>query len=216
MEVVATDSADGEAEYEAALLAQPEHLPLALRQKNAALSLRLKPLAQCAYSCHSSIAGFYDRMNAMSLDYGAPVEMNPDFQRGHVWSIDQKKAFVKAVLRGAVPESGFVIQFNCANFENFDYEGDLPRGMQCIDGLQRVTALTEFCENKFDVDGLYSSDLEGSSFQISRGRFHLVMQIYAFESKRELLEHYLAINGGGTPHSDDELERVREMMDQCI
>lgn len=199
-------------EYQQALANQPAHMPQSVREKNARLSMILKPLPKCLYTAHSQIKGFAERMNRLSSDYGNPIEMNPDFQRGHVWTLTQKQDFVRNVLRGAIPESGFVIQFNCPNWENFDYVGDLPRGLQCVDGLQRVTALTEFCDSKFSVDGLFEQDLQGSSFAITRGQFYFIVQVYAFENKRELLGHYLAINGGGTPHSEDELDRVRQMM----
>ena len=191
---------------------QPKHLPHEMREKNALLTLVLKPLEQARYTCHVPVSHFTDSVEKLSLDYGAPVDMTPDFQRGHVWTLDQKKNFIKNVLRGAVPEAGLVVQFNCPNWDNHSYQGELPLGFQCVDGLQRVTAFKEFMQESFDIDGILASDLEGSSFNLRRGSFNFVMQVFSFQSKKQLLAHYLDINSGGTPHSPTEIERVRSMM----
>lgn len=204
-----------DAQYQKLFNAQPYHLSSEIRQKNALLSMILKPLDQAKYTAHFAVSSFMTSLNKMSLDYRAPLDMNPDFQRGHVWSTEQKQNYIRNVLRGAVPESAMVVQFNCANWDNSDYHGDLPTGFQCIDGLQRVTAFNEFLNGQFRVDGLTNEDLAGSSFQINRGKMNFVVQIFAFQTKRDLLAHYLAINTGGTPHSESEIERIKTMMKNC-
>lgn len=200
--------------YQRSFDAQPTHFPLEMKERNALLSALLRPLEQARYTCHIPVSHFHESVEKLSLDYGAPVDMTPDFQRGHVWTLEQKKSFIKNVLRGAVPEAGFVVQFNCSNWDNYDYKGDLPLGFQCVDGLQRVTALREFMQDSFDIDGVLASDLEGSSFNLRRGSFNFVLQVFSFQSKKQLLAHYLDINSGGTPHSQAEIERVRKMMNE--
>ncbi len=190
----------------------PAQLPEDLRLKNAQVETILRPIAQERYSAHSAMRGFVERVQKWSEDYGGPLDMNPDFQRGHVWTEEQQKHFILNMLRGAIPESGFVIQFNCPNWENFDYRGELPSGFQCIDGLQRVTAVSRFLNDELEVGGLVASDLNGSSYSLARSSHRFIMQIYAFESKADLLEHYLSINTGGTPHSEAEIRRVQNML----
>lgn len=202
-------------QYQRIFNEQPYHLSAETRKKNALLTMILKPLDQAKYTAHFSVAGFMDSINKMSLDYGAALDMTPDFQRGHVWTMEQKENFIRNVLRGAVPESVFVVQFNCASWDNLHYHGDLPQGFQCIDGLQRISAFNEYLAGKFTVDGLSAHDLQGSSFQINRGRMNFIVQIFAFQNKRDLLAHYLAINSGGTPHSESEIERIKAMMKNC-
>lgn len=34
------------------------------------------------------------------------------------------------------------------------------------------------------------------------------------ESKKEILEWYVDMNSGGTPHTNDEIERVRKMIQE--
>jgi len=38
--------------------------------------------------------------------------------------------------------------------------------------------------------------------------------MYSYEKKKDLLEHYLAINEGKTVHTDEELNRVKGMINE--
>lgn len=66
------------------------------------------------------------------------LELNPNFQRGHVWTREQQIAYVEYRLRGG--KSGVDLYFNCS----FWFEGKRGNtGYQayvCVDGLQRITA----------------------------------------------------------------------------
>ncbi|MFR5263759.1 hypothetical protein [Clostridium sp.] len=45
-------------------------------------------------------------------DYG--LELNPDFQRGHVWSEEQQRAYVEFFIKGG--KTARIIYFNCPSF----------------------------------------------------------------------------------------------------
>src|SRR6185369_8575566 len=59
-----------------------------------------------------------------------PLILEPEFQRGHVWSREQQIAFCEFLIRGG--ESGRTIIFNCRGWQN-KFEGP----MYLVDGLQR-------------------------------------------------------------------------------
>jgi len=42
----------------------------------------------------------------------AALDMNPDFQRGHVWTEEQQIAYVELKLRGG--EGSNIVYFNCS------------------------------------------------------------------------------------------------------
>lgn len=71
-------------------------------------------------------------------DYG--LELNPDFQRGNVWSEEQQIAYVEFFLRGG--KTARVIYFNCPSFNKVVSNNNSP--MVCVDGLQRLTAMRKF------------------------------------------------------------------------
>lgn len=169
----------------------------------------IRPLRTASYEVDINLADFNESIQRLSDNYGG-LEMIPDFQRGHVWTPEQQQHFIENVLRGVVSSSGFLVQFNCPNWDKFDnYTGDLPKGFQCIDGLQRITAIQKFLEGSVKPFGLSVEDLLGSSFSPKRSLYRFKLAIHNFEKRSDLLSHYLDINSGGTPHSPEEIERIR-------
>lgn len=198
-------------EEEAALLEAAK-----LREhKNAEFEAIIRPLRTASYEVDMEWSYFDRQIESIGADYGG-LEMNPDFQRGHVWTPEQQQHFIENVLRGVVSSSGFHVQFNCPNWDNDRYNGDLPRGMQCIDGLQRITAVREFLAGNVKPFGLTAKELEGSRFSPKRGSYRFRVAVHNFEKKADLLAHYLDLNAGGTPHSAEELDRVRAMLEDSV
>lgn len=133
------------------------------------------------------------------IDMGGSFELCPDFQRGHVWTEEQRVAFVEAFLGNRAEAR---IRFNAPNYSGRGSKGDLPENsMQCVDGLQRLTTLSDFVADKIRVfGGLRASDLDGTSFSVKR--YRLKVFIHEFANRAELLSFYLDINAGGTVHSE--------------
>lgn len=133
------------------------------------------------------------------------LQLNPKFQRGHVWSEDQQIAYVEFLLRGGKSGRDFYFNWNKITDEYV-----------CVDGLQRTTALYKFVNEEIKVFGQYFSEFE---FGIVAGKTALAefrLNVYQnhLTSKRELLEWYLDMNSGGTPHSAEEIERVKKMIEE--
>lgn len=179
------------------------------------LAAIIKPLRTAQYEVDHDWRSFQHALMGYEKDYGG-LELNPDFQRGHVWNADQQRHFVENVLRGVVSSAGFVIQFNCPNWENHNYSGDLPLGFQCIDGLQRITAVQAFLDGRVRPFGLSVGELDGSYFSMRGSRYRFRMAVHDFQSRSELLQHYLDLNAGGTPHSAEEIERVRGLRNAAL
>ena len=138
------------------------------------------------------------------------LDLCPDFQRGHVWSAEQQRHFIENCLRAVVPTSAFLIQFNCSEWGDPDPESDLPVGLQCVDGLQRYTAVTEFVKGNVKPFGFTANELAGTQF--SPKRMCMKVAIHGFTKRADLLSQYLALNAGGTPHSAAEIARVRALL----
>lgn len=118
-------------------------------------------------------------------------ELNPDFQRGHVWTPSQQVSFVESFIRGMT--AGRVL-FNCPGWVNSArVDGDIQANrFQCIDGLQRLTALRKFMSDEILVfSGFRASDLRGSPFDPWRLGYRLQVGIYEFQSRADLLRFYL-------------------------
>ncbi|MFU5648574.1 DUF262 domain-containing protein [Pseudomonas aeruginosa] len=103
----------------------------------------------------------------MGKDYDG-LELNPDFQRGHVWTPAQQVHFIENCLRGVVASSGLLIQFNSPSWNDDASESDLPPGLQCVDGLQRYTAVTEFVKGNVKPFGFTAKEISRTQFSAMR------------------------------------------------
>jgi hypothetical protein len=132
----------------------------------------------------------------------SPLELNPDFQRGHVWTQEQQTLYIEFILSGG--SSGTNLYFNHPGWRS-SYKGDFV----LVDGLQRITAVLAFLHNKITAYGSYYKDFidrlpSEASFKIN---------VAKLKTKKDVLEWYLMMNTGGTPHSNEEIERIKKMRD---
>jgi hypothetical protein len=175
----------------------------------------INPVSEAIYAVDCQFSYIEQTLSNFERDYGA-LDLIPDYQRGHVWTMEQQTHFIENILRRVVPESGLVIQFNCPNWNLPDIQTDLPLGVQCVDGLQRLTAIRLFLNGDLLPFGLSVKDLDGTAFASRRGIYRIRIAMHNFTKKADLLKHYLDLNSGGTPHSQDELKRVKKMLGEAI
>lgn len=133
------------------------------------------------------------------------LDVNPAFQRGYVWTQAQQVRYVEFILRGGA--TGRNIYCNDPTWMKIRKMDD-PNYV-LVDGKQRVDAVLSFLNNEFKVFGHFYHEFEdklsmtGASF-----RWH----VNDLATHEEVLQWYLDLNVGGTVHSDDEINKVREML----
>jgi hypothetical protein len=131
-----------------------------------------------------------------------PLIMNPEWQRGHVWTREQQISFIEYLLKGGT--TGRNIYFNCSSWGD---KYNTP--IFCLDGLQRISAWQAFENNEIPVFGSYFKDFEDKS---SLQRWYFDFYMLKLKNKKELLSVYLNFNAGGTVHDPKELKRIEEMI----
>jgi hypothetical protein len=133
------------------------------------------------------------------------LDLDPDFQRPHVWTSDQQSAFVEYLLQGG--PSGRVIYFGCPGWQT----SLSPMGpMVIVDGKQRLEAVRAFMRNELKVCGYYKSEIKGVLRSMS-GVADLRWNV-ADADRATTLRWYLALNSAGTQHTKEELEKVRGLL----
>jgi uncharacterized protein with ParB-like and HNH nuclease domain len=130
------------------------------------------------------------------------LQLCPDFQRGHIWTETQQIRYVEYLLRGG--KTGRDIYFNHPGWNSCE-SGDYV----CVDGLQRLTTLLRFVNDEIRVFGSRYSEFEDNL----RMTNYIIWHINDLQTKKEVLTWYLEMNEGGTPHTKEELDRVRKMID---
>lgn len=178
------------------------------------LSTIINPIRVPRYSCHVGFAQLRNSLESWTRDYG--LDMQPEFQRGRVWSDAQRIAYIEGILRGTVPEALRVITWNSPAFGYHNPKQDgLGETLLLVDGKQRLNAVLDFMDGKIKPFGLDVSDLLDSAFSPKMSDFSLVFKVLDFPYLRDVLDYYLRVNRGGTPHSEAELNRVAQMLAAC-
>lgn len=134
------------------------------------------------------------------------LDLAPDFQRAHVWTEAQQVAFVEYVLRGGM--SGIDLFFNHPDWGSTLLDSP-PGSYVIVDGKQRLHAVVRFLRDEVRAFGYRYRDFEDSPrFHLSRFRWH----INTLRTRREVLTWYCELNTGGTPHTPEEIARVRALL----
>jgi hypothetical protein len=131
------------------------------------------------------------------------LNLNPDFQRGRVWTEHQQILFCEFMLKGG--RTSNPILFNHPGWNNC-FKGE----MVIVDGLQRLTAIMRLLNNELKVFDCYFNEFE-DSIQISR-RISIQIRIHALQTRSDVLRWYLQVNAMGTPHSLTEINRVEQLL----
>jgi len=130
------------------------------------------------------------------------LDFNPDFQRDYVWSKEQKISYTEYVLKN--PTSGLEIYFNHPGWMT-SFTGT----MTLVDGKQRLDAILSFIHNEIPAFNILCKDYEGTlpficlSFNIAR-----------LQTRKEVLKWYLDFNTGGTYHTNEEIQKVKELIEK--
>lgn len=125
--------------------------------------------------------------------------LNPDFQRGHVWTEEQQVKFIEYFLMGG--DTG-IIHFNAPCWPNVDNDGTYV----CVDGLQRLTAFMRYYNNEIKAFGYYYKEMEGRPDNIIK------ISVNNLKTRKEVLQWYIEMNSGGTPHSNEEISKVKKLL----
>lgn len=132
------------------------------------------------------------------------LDLDPEFQRGHVWTREQQIAYVEFKLRGGSGSNE--ILFNCVGWMD-DFAGPFV----LVDGKQRLTAALAFLHDEIPAFGYLYSEYE-DKLRIAGVDF--IFHIHNLPDTKSVLKWYLEINSGGTPHTEEELNKVRKMLEE--
>lgn len=136
------------------------------------------------------------------------LDLDPDFQRAHVWDEDKQIHYVEFVLRGG--RSSRDIFMNCASWSGRGKSYTTEQPIALVDGKQRLEAVRRFLRDEIPAFGSFRSEytdkirMTGPSF-----RFH----INDLQTRRQVLQWYLDLNTGGVVHTSEEIEKVKALLE---
>lgn len=130
------------------------------------------------------------------------LNLDPDFQRAHVWTQEQRIAYVEYLLQGG--EVAKTLIFSCRKWREC-----VPEDYVLVDGKQRLNAIRGFMRNEVPVFGKYLREINMVGFGAT-----IYWRVVEVNTQEDAMRLYLSLNCGGTPHTPAELDKVREMLQQ--
>lgn len=133
------------------------------------------------------------------------LDLDPDFQRIHVWNDEQRVRYMEYILRGG--KYARDIYFNSENWHSG------TNIVQLVDGKQRLETIRRFMRDELAVFGKRLSE-----FKDARTFTHDCAQTFRFHvydlDRRGVLNLYYGLNYGGTPHTPEERAKVLALMEK--
>lgn len=163
---------------------------------------RASPFPRNTWECDFGFEFLAKTVPEWQDTYG--LDLEPDFQRAHVWTDAQRAAFVEYILQGG--PSGRTLYFASKGWSSSLL--DKPK-MVIVDGKQRLEAVRRFMDDRLPVFGKLRSEWTGVVRFAAGGRFRFSV---ADIDRAQTLRWYLALNAGGTPHTAEEIDRVRRLL----
>lgn len=146
------------------------------------------------------------------------IDLDPDFQRGHVWTPENQTRYIEHLLRGGTTSRTLI--WNCPGYDqpsSNPSEADAPKEMVIVDGKQRLTAILGFLNGEVSVfGGHYFRDFDDQSQRdilAPTGRLRVQMAVHALKFRHELLQLYIELNEGAIAHTAEEIARVKSLRD---
>jgi len=156
---------------------------------------------QSPYGVHLAWRSLEDNLKRY-CEESPGLDLDPDFQRGHVWTREQQIAYVEFGFRGG--QSGKHILTNCPG-----WMGSWKGPHVLVDGKQRITAVLAFLHDEIPAFGVKYSEFED---KLSPFDPHFIFCVNTLETRAEVLRWYCELNDGGVVHSPEEIARVRGML----
>lgn len=149
---------------------------------------------------------------------GHTYDVDSPYQRSHVWTRQQASRFVEYCLKGG--RHSRELRWNRRGYNTTGKKRwqDMPAdklastNLELVDGKQRLKAVRSFLADELEVfDGVLCSDFDGLEMAF---KLHLSfrMTVNSLDYQVEVLQWYLDLNSGGTVHTDDELDKVKKML----
>jgi hypothetical protein len=142
------------------------------------------------------------------MNEGGGLNLDPDFQRAHVWTEDKQIHYIEFVLRGG--RSSRDLFFNCPSWSRRGKWAE-EQPIVLVDGKQRLEAARRFIRNEIGAFGsLYREFTDRMRIHNATFRVH----VNDLQTRTEVLQWYLDLNTGGVVHTTEEIEKVRRLLEQ--
>jgi len=134
----------------------------------------------------------------------AGVDFDVDYQREHVWELEDKVALIDSIFNNV--DIGKIVFVQLRE----DVEG---KYYQVLDGKQRLTALCEFYEDRFPYKGVYFSQLSHRDKHTFKNH-GITYGFLENPDKCGIYESFIKLNTCGKPMDHKHIDKVRDLLNK--
>lgn len=160
----------------------------------------IEKFPHCNYRANVPWVGLETWIDGMSEELD--LQLDPPFQRGHIWSDYQRTAYMEYLLKGG--RSSKIIKWVAKDWPSTGLKDTL----QLLDGKQRLQTIRMYLRDEVRVFGGYVC----SDYDRLTMRYDLIFEIYNIPTQREVVELYLALNTGGSIHTPEDLKSAYDYL----
>lgn len=144
-----------------------------------------------------TISSFFNKTYYFGIDF------NPDYQRDYVWELEDKVALIDSIFNN-IDIGKFV-------FIHKGYSGKY--GYEILDGKQRIRAILDFFEDRFQYNGKYYSELSYKD-QWHFDEYSISVAEVNELTPKQVLKYFLMVNKTGKVMSKEQLIKVEKMLEE--
>lgn len=137
------------------------------------------------------------------LYYFSGIDMNPSYQRGFVWNLEDKQKLIESIFQG--------VEIGKFALIRRPYQEEGP-SFEILDGKQRLSTIIEFLQDRFAYKGVLYSQLNPQDkryfeqFSITYG------EAEEGTTLAQKLRYFLKLNTGGRAQDPQHMEGIRQQL----
>jgi len=139
----------------------------------------------------------------ITKSYFFGVDFSPEYQRDYVWELEDKISLIDSIFNNVDIGKFVFIKNDIMN--NYMYE--------ILDGKQRLRAILDFYEDRFQYEGKYFSDLSIREQDFIEDYSITIAEVDNI-SKKQILRFFIKLNRSGKVMSKEQLAKVEKMLEE--
>lgn len=141
----------------------------------------------------------------LSRYYHFGVDMDPDYQRGYVWNMEDKLLLIDSIFANIDIGKFVFVRVNDTKWHETGISYEI------LDGKQRLSAIVEYYENRFPYNGKYYNELSAKDRRTFNEK-SISMADLDSATQKTVYQCFLMLNRGGRQMDKAHLNHVAELL----
>lgn len=157
-----------------------------------------------------------EHINEYSFDPYVEIDgVKHYYQRGLVWTLEQKQNLIESIYNG-VNCGSILVRKRSYNWNYKQTKSEDTSFLDVVDGKQRLTTMLDFINNKFpDANGVYYRDFsENAQRRLTDHQLFNYAEFGEDATDEDVIRQFLKVNFTGVPQSKEHIDYVKSLYDK--